>query len=357
MGLFSRNKKEKSKGHHKSALLTVLKHEQLTAESARISFEIPSGMKESYVFKAGQYLNLHCDVNGTILNRSYSICSGESEVLSVAVKAVNGGQASNWLVNNLKAGDEIEVDFPAGNFGLQADAKKHVAFAAGSGITPILSMAKSLEGKDGEMTLFYSNSTQASTFFSADLNALTKTKTHYYYSRETVEGAATGRFDKQLVSEIIKQNLSLLRAEAFYICGPEEMIAGIKEVLEVFGIRPDQIHFELFTTPVLLVPEPTDVVADYTGDSDVSAILDGEVVSIKLHTNGKTVLDALDSAGMDVPYSCKGGVCCTCKAKIIEGSVNMRINYALTDEEVKQGYILTCQSHPTSPVLKIDFDV
>jgi len=357
MGLFSRNKKEKSKAHSKSHVLTVSKHEQLTPESARISFDVPNGMKESYVFKAGQYLNLHCPVNGEILNRSYSICSGENETLSVAVKAVNGGKASSWLVNNLKAGDEIEVDFPQGNFGLKKEVKKHVAFAAGSGITPILSMAKSLEGTDAHLTLFYGNSTHASTFFSEDLKALSNTTTHFFYSRETVEGHKTGRFNKQLISEVIKQDLSLLRAEAFYICGPEEMIVGIKEVLEVFGIKPEQIHFELFTTPVLLAPEPTNVVADFTGDSTVTAVLDGEIVTVSLHTNGKTVLDALDNAGMDVPYSCKGGVCCTCKAKIIEGSVNMRINYALTDEEVKQGYILTCQSHPTSPVLKIDFDV
>lgn len=355
MGLFSRNKKEK-KSHHKSATLTVLNHEQLTSESARISFSIPNDLKEAYKFQAGQYLNLHCPVDGETLNRSYSICSGENEALSVAVKAVNGGKASNWLVHQLKAGDEIEVDFPRGNFGVDKAAKKHVAFAAGSGITPILSIAKALEKTDGELTLFYGNSTQASTFFASDLDALTRTKTHYFFSREAVEGHRNGRFDKQLVSEIIKQDLTLLRAEAFYICGPEEMIVGIKEVLHVFGVKPEQIHFELFTTPVLLVPEPTEVNADFVGESTVTAILDGDVVSVPLHTNGKTVLEALDSVGMDVPYSCKGGVCCTCKAKIIEGSVSMRINYALTDEEVKQGYILTCQSHPTSPVLKIDFD-
>ena len=356
MGLFSR-KKDKAKSHSKSHVLTVAKHERLTPESARISFEVPDSVKESYVFKAGQYLNLHCPVDGEVLNRSYSICSGKDEPLSVAVKSVDGGKASSWLVNKLKAGDEIEVDFPQGNFGLKEDTKKHVAFAAGSGITPILSMAKSLEGTDGHMTLFYGNSTPSGTLFSADLQRLSNTTTHYFYSRETVEGHRTGRFDKQVVSELIKQDLSLLRAEAFYICGPEAMIVGIKEVLEIFGVKPGQIHFELFTAPVLLIPESTTVVADFTGDSKVTAVLDGEVVTVNLHTNGKTVLDALDSAGMDVPYSCKGGVCCTCKAKIIEGSVNMRINYALTDEEVQQGYILTCQSHPTSPVLKIDFDV
>ena len=134
------------------------------------------------------------------------------------------------------------------------------------------------------------------------------------------------------------------------------MIVGIKEVLKVFGVRENQIHFELFTTPVLLAPDPVTVTSGFEGESTVTALLDGEKVEVKLHTNGKTVLEALDNAGMDVPYSCRGGVCCTCKAKIIEGSVRMDINYALTDQEVQQGYILACQSHPTSEVLKIDFD-
>lgn len=354
MGLFSSFKKDKK--NSKSAVLTVAKHERLTPDSVRISFEVPPALKEAYKFKAGQYLNLHCHVGAEKLIRSYSICSGENEQLSVAVKAVKEGKVSHWLVNELKAGDAIEVDFPQGNFGVQSGAKKHVAFAAGSGITPILSMAKAIESSDSQLTLFYGNSTQQNTYFAEDLDALTKTSTHYFFSREAVEGHKNGRFDKQLVSEVIKQDLTLLRADAFYICGPEAMIVNIKEVLNVFGVPDNHIHFELFTPPVLLAPKPTEVVADFKGESTVSAVLDGEVVTIKLATNGKTVLDALDAAGMDVPYSCKGGVCCTCRAKIIEGSAAMRTNYALTDNEVQQGYILTCQSHPTSEVLKIDFD-
>lgn len=134
------------------------------------------------------------------------------------------------------------------------------------------------------------------------------------------------------------------------------MIVGIKEVLEVFGIKEEQVHFELFTPPVLLVPKATEVVAEYSGDCEVTALLNGEKVTVKLNTSGKTILEALDSAGLDVPFSCRGGVCCTCKAKIVEGSAQMRINFALTDQEVAQGYILTCQSHPTSKVLKINYD-
>lgn len=358
MGLFSRSKKKtESVVHKRSAALTVSNHERLTAKAARISFEIPAEASASYNFVPGQYLNLHCEVNGSVLNRSYSICSAPGEPLSVAVKSVEGGVASNWLVNQLTTGTTIEVDFPHGNFGLQTGAKKHVAFAAGSGITPFLSMAKSVEGTDQEITLFYGNSSQSETFFAAELDALKNTTTHYYFSREEVTGHQKGRFDKQTVSEIIKADLSLLRAEAFYICGPEAMIVAVKEVLEVFGVKPAQIHFELFTTPVLMKASETISTAAFSGESTVTAILDGEVTTIKLSTKGKTVLEALDATGMDVPYSCKGGVCCTCKAKILEGSASMKINYALTDEEVKEGYLLTCQAHPTSEILKLDFDV
>src|SRR5689334_23459707 len=176
MGLFSRKKKVETP-HKRSALLTVLKHEDITPNGTRISFDVPAEFADAFAFKPGQYLNLHCPIDGKVLNRSYSICSGKGEPLSVAVKTVSGGAASNWLVHTLKAGDQIEVDFPHGNFGLQQGAKKHVAFAAGSGITPILSMAKALENTDGSMQLFFGNSSQAETFFAKDLDALSNTKT------------------------------------------------------------------------------------------------------------------------------------------------------------------------------------
>lgn len=358
MGIFSRLKKSgKSGKNSRSAKLIVAKHELLTAESARITFTVPEELKSAYDFIPGQYLNLHCEVDGAIRNRSYSICSAPGEPLAVASKAIPAGQVSNWLVNVVTAGHPITVDFPQGNFVLDATAKKHLAFAAGSGITPILSMAKSLENTDSEMTLFYGNARPSQALFLDELAALSQTKTVNYFSRETHEGSYNGRFDKQIVSEIIKSDLSLLRADAFYICGPEEMIIGIKEVLQVFGIKPEQIHYELFTTPVLLASNDTsNSNSNFKGTSQVTAFLDGEQVEISLHTDGKTVLDALDDVGLDVPYSCKGGVCCTCKAKILEGTAKMNVNFALTDEEVKQGYILTCQAHPTSEILKLDFD-
>ncbi len=357
MGLFSRSKKEDSSSKKlRSGEVTVANNEQITAVGSRIHFDIPTDLKDQFIHEPGQYVNVHVTLNGTKHNRSYSICSGAGEKLAIAVKAIDKGLVSNYLVKELKAGDKIELDFPLGNFKLDKKAPNIVCFAAGSGITPFLSFAKSL-GADQHMRLFYGNSKKETAFFMEELQGFSNVSGTFYFSQEKIEGHQEGRLDKHHVSELIKSELSLLRADGFYICGPEEMIMGIQEVLNVFGIAKEKIHFELFTTPVLMKQEETTVVGIFKGISQVSAILDGEVSRIELDTNGKSILDALDKSGMDVPYSCKGGVCCTCKAKIIEGSAQMTINYALTDEEVKEGYILTCQAHPTSEVLKLDFDV
>lgn len=356
MGLFSKFKKDSGSKKLRSGIVTVANNERITAVGSRIHFEIPADLKDQFVYEPGQYVNIHVTLNGTKYSRSYSICSGPNENLAIAVKAIDKGLVSNYLVNELKAGDQLELDFPLGNFKLDQKAPNIVCFAAGSGITPFMSFAKSL-GSNQKMRLIYGNSKMDTTLFMDEIKAFPNVTTTFFFSQEKNEGHQEGRLDKHHVSELIKSELSLLRADGFYICGPEEMIISIQEVLKVFGIAKEKIHFELFTTPVLMKQEETIVVGTFKGVSKVSAILDGEVQHIELNTNGKSILDALDQSGMDVPYSCKGGVCCTCKAKIIEGSAQMTINYALTDEEVKEGYILTCQSHPTSEVLKLDFDV
>lgn len=356
MGLFSRFKKTESTNKNKrSAELTVLKNKKLTADSCQISFIIPDELKADFQYIPGQYLNLHCTINNESVIRSYSICSGTNEDLAVAVKRIQNGKASNWIFNELVAGAKIMVDFPQGNFQVQSNEKSIVAFAAGSGITPILSMAKSLA--ETKIKLFYGNSSPESAMFLSDLTTLSSVELFPYYTKTRIEGAGFGRFNKETIAEIVKGDLSLLNADGYYLCGPEEMIVHVNEVLTTFGVPKDKIHFELFTTPVLLVENNTTKSETFSGTSQVTALLDGEVVKIELSGTGKSILDALDQAGMDVPFSCKGGVCCTCKAKIIEGSAAMNINYALTDEEVANGYILTCQAHPTSAVLKIDYDV
>lgn len=356
MGLFSRFKKtESTSKNRRTAVLTVLQNEQLTADSCRVSFEIPDELQPSFQFTPGQYLNLHCSINNETVVRSYSICSGLNEPLAVAVKRVVGGEVSNWICDNLIAGTTISVDFPQGNFTVAPGSKNIVAFTAGSGITPICSIAKS--ETQSKMKLFYGNSTPQSAMFLNELSALATVELFPYFSKTVIEKAGAGRFTKETVTEIIKADLSLLNSDGFYLCGPEEMIFNVNEVLTTFGVPKQKIHFELFTTPVLLGQKSVISSSEFKGISKVTAILDGEIVQIDLTADGKSILDALDKAGMDVPFSCKGGVCCTCKAKIIEGSASMNINYALTDEEVANGYILTCQAHPTSEILKIDYDV
>lgn len=358
MGFFSKLVGKKDKVSHKRSTLVILKNKEvLTSDSVKLTFTIPPGFKSNFAFKPGQYISVHIPMGDHTEIRSYSICSAPSEEeISIGVKAVKNGKVSNYLFNNAKVGEELLVDYPLGNFTVAPEAKTIVAFAAGSGITPLLSIAKSLEGTDRKMHLFYGSKSLAETMFRKEIKELTQTTTQYFFSKEVDADHHAGRLNKVAVSEVIKSNLSLLRADAFYLCGPEEMIVASKEVLEQFGVKPEQIHFELFTTPVLMKSEEVVSEGNYEGISQLTAIVDGEVHQLEMSTKGKTILDVLDQSGADIPYSCRGGVCCSCKAKVIEGSASMKVNYALTNEEIKNGYILTCQAHPTSQKIKIDFD-
>jgi ring-1,2-phenylacetyl-CoA epoxidase subunit PaaE len=357
MGLFSIFKKTTDSKQPRKVLAKVIGIEQLTDLGKKISFDIPNEYKELFNFVPGQYINVFPVINGEKFSRSYSICSGKDEPLSIGVKAVEKGIVSNYLVYEIKLGDELEIDFPKGNFKLEDSMNSIVCFAAGSGITPFFSFVKSLKPNQN-MKLFYGNSYVRSTFFHKELSGIENPKTTFLFSREHIEGANSGRLDKNTVSEILKSDLSLLNADAFFICGPEAMILEIQELLLIFGVSKAFIHVELFTAPTESKGNVNETISsDFSGTAKVSAILDGEVFRADVTSEGKSVLESLIDAGADAPYSCKGGVCCTCRAKIIEGSARMDVNYSLSDDEVKAGYILTCQAHPTSDVLKIDYDV
>jgi len=355
MGLFSIFKKDK-KQHRGFHGLVVKSIDRLNKNSVKIVFDVPAELSKNFAFTPGQYITLLIEKDGKEERRSYSLCNGPSEDLAVAVKEVPNGTISVYLNRELKQGDELQVSEPAGNFILKATEKNVVAIAAGSGITPIMSIAKQLQSVGGNMRLFYGNRTEEDILFNAELNALSSVKSQFALSGETKDGFLSGRIDKELITSLIKNNLDMLRADAFFICGPEQMIMDVKETLSFFGVSDDKIRFELFTTPVLMVQETVQVQADFSGDSHVKVILDGEVSKFTLNTKGKSLLEAIENSGMDAPYSCKGGVCCSCKAKVIKGSAKMDLNYALTDQEVAKGYILTCQSHPTSEELTISFD-
>lgn len=363
MGIFKKifNKKEQSvetpkkhKGYHS---LTVKSIDKLTPDSVKISFSIPTHLQAQFSFVPGQFINVILPINKNEERRSYSICSSSDEDLAIAVKSLPKGLASVWLNEQVNEGDQIQVSVPEGNFKIDASVKSIVAFAAGSGITPIFSMAKHIEKHGGELHLFYGSKDEENIIFYEELAQLKHTKTTHFLSRQEHVEHKHGRLTKERISSIIKENLTLLKADGFYLCGPEELIVSAKEVLTLFGAPKEKIHFELYTTPVIMQTESTNTVSDFDGLSEVTVLLDDEKISFKLDSVGKTILDTVNDLGYDAPYSCRGGVCCTCKAKVIEGKVNMTLNYSLSDQEVKDGYVLTCQAHPASEKVKLSYDV
>jgi ring-1,2-phenylacetyl-CoA epoxidase subunit PaaE len=355
MGIFDIFKKKEfkpkgSKGFHEVKISLT----RLTKESVQVTFEIPSELKHTFEFIPGQYINVEVFLNGKNQRRSYSICSGKNEALSIAVKAIDKGLVSNWFKAEAKNGDIIHISKPEGGFHLSEGQKNVVAIAAGSGITPILSIAKGLES-DGKMTLFYGNQTSDRAIFLAELNALSCVIPTYYLSQETKEGFKNGRIDKENFTSEIKQNLELLKADSFFICGPEEMIHSTKEVLKFFGVQDSKIKFELFTTPTAIPVTKKEM--NFKGKSHIKVLLDHEVTTFDMQVPGGTILEQVERSGLDVPYSCRGGVCSSCKAKVLEGDVVMKLNYSLTDEEVANGYVLTCQAIPQSEIVSLSYDV
>jgi ring-1,2-phenylacetyl-CoA epoxidase subunit PaaE len=354
MGIFDIfKKKEQNLKVSKGFYEVKLQIERLTKASVKVSFDIPTELNSTFDFIAGQYVNIEVSLNGISQRRSYSICSGKNEPLSIAVKAIDKGIVSNWLNTEAKNGDSIHISKPEGGFHLSEGQKNVVAIAAGSGITPILSIAKSLEG-NGNLNLFYGNQSVDSAIFIQELNALKCVVPTYYLSQETKEGYKKGRIDKENFTSEIKQNLELLKADCFFICGPEEMIHSTKEVLKFFGVQDSKIKFELFTTPTAVPVAKKEM--NFKGKSHIKVMLDHEVTSFDMQVPGGTILEQVEKSGLDVPYSCRGGVCSSCKAKVLEGDVAMKLNYSLTDEEVAKGYVLTCQSIPQSSTVSLSYD-
>lgn len=339
-----------------------------TEDAVSISFEIPEEFKNDYNYKSGQYLTLRADINGEDVRRSYSLCSAPHEnEWRVAVKQVEKGRFSTYANNELQAGMELQVMTPMGNFVVDTNSsndKSYVLFAAGSGITPIISIAKSVLANepDSDVTLFYGNKGMNSIIFKEQLEALKnehmdRLRIIHLLSRESLgSDILKGRIDKEKANELYSAFLKDLNIDAVYVCGPEPMIIGVKESMLENGVDQSKVHFELFTSPT----DPNEKVEMPTNspkiDSNVTIIIDGDEYDIALSSNGEKILDAAQQAGADVPFACKGGVCCTCKAKILEGSASMEVNYALEPDEVDAGYILTCQAHPTSDKLVISFD-
>lgn len=346
-----------------------------TADSISIGFRVPPELKTDFSFIHGQYLTLKLIVNGTELRRSYSICSSPLDPgeIRIAVKKVDGGRASTQLVEQLKPGSKLEVMSPMGNFHTALDpAQEHhyIAFAAGSGITPILSILTTVLRTEhkSKFTLFFGNSDVDRIIFRKKLDELKahhpdRLSVYHILSRgNDVEALFNGRITNEKAVNLLKAFVNDPLHKEFFICGPEQMMVNVSEALERSGVEKKHIHVELFTTPVTSEPKKPETPASSGGEvplkgkARVKIILDGNETEIEVGAKGDSILDTAEAAGLDVPYACKGAVCCTCKARIVEGKVAMDMNYALTDEEVEDGYVLTCQSHPLTERVVVDYD-
>ncbi|BFG70682.1 phenylacetate-CoA oxygenase/reductase subunit PaaK [Sediminibacterium sp. KACHI17] len=351
--------------------LTVREVRRETHDCVSIAFEVPEQLKETFRFLQGQYITLKTKIGGEEVRRSYSICSSPLDhELRVAVKKVPNGVFSTYANELLKAGDSLEVMPPMGKFFtplLSIQKKNYVGFAAGSGITPLLSIIKTTlqTEKESTFTLVYGNRNRHSIIFRETLEALknkymNRFRLIHILSRETTDTPLnSGRIDADKCLTLCDKTIDLQRTDEFFLCGPEEMIFSVKNVLEEKGVAAQKIHFELFTTAGQQNKkiQQLETETDKGPKSKITVKLDGISFDFELSQKGEAILDAALKQGADLPYACKGGVCCTCRAKLVEGQVDMEVNYGLEPDEIEQGFILTCQSHPKSEHVVVDFDI
>lgn len=328
----------------------------------------PQDASVDFSFKAGQYLTLKAEIAGEEVRRSYSLSSTPSDdLLRVGIKEVAGGKFSTYANKEIKKGDVIESMQPDGKFVVSETANKHLAFAAGSGITPILSQIKHVlsTSDDSEFALFYVNKETSSIIYKEELadlkdKYLDRLQIFSLLTREPLDAKLfSGRLDKERCEKIFKSIISPSIYDVAYLCGPEQMILDCKDALIEAGMDSSDIKFELFTASAPKKEGDNVVDSDSApkDEVDVLVVLDGVTTKVKVNPNGKSILDAALDAGMDAPFSCQGGVCCTCRCKMTSGTASMDINYALEPDEVDSNYILSCQAHPTgSGPWVADFD-
>ena len=350
--------------------LTVKEIKKETADCVSVLFDVPEQLKKDFLYEQGQNITLKKIIDGEELRRSYSVCNAPHEKeLKVAVKKVESGKFSCFVNDVLKAGDALDVLPPTGKFNTKLDAanKKHyLAFAAGSGITPVISLIKATLYTEPEsnFTLVFGNKSRSSIIFFEELEAI---KNQYLQrfsfinilSREKTDAAINfGRVDKTKLQELSKL-INYNTVDDFFICGPEEMIFCVKDFLETGGTEKKKIHFELFNTTGKKTTEKAASATSRQGvKSNITVKVDGRSFDVTVALNSNvTILDAALKQGADLPFACKGGMCCTCKAKLVEGEVDMDVTWGLEQEEIDKGFVLTCQSHPKTEKVVVDFDI
>jgi ring-1,2-phenylacetyl-CoA epoxidase subunit PaaE len=349
--------------------LSVAKVHQETRDAVVVTFDVPPELKDSFQYQQGQHLTLRTTIGDEDVRRSYSICSSvQDAALRVAIKRTPGGLFSSWANETLKAGDVLDVMPPMGHFNVPLDAgnsKHYMAFAAGSGITPMLSIIKTtLQAEpNSRFTLFYGNRASSSVIFKTELGDLKdvyldRLNLAYVMSREQQDiELFNGRITKEKAELFIKHWITLGDIDVAFICGPEDMMHGVSAALQEAGMPKSAIKIELFAASIPKHQhKPRPLGAEVRHETEVTVIMDGNHTTFTMDKDKESILDAGLRAGIDMRYSCKGGVCSTCRCKILDGKVDMDVNYALEDYEIARGFALSCQSFPVSDKVVVDFD-
>jgi ring-1,2-phenylacetyl-CoA epoxidase subunit PaaE len=342
-----------------------------TKDCSVLSFEIPQELKQEFQYKQGQHLTLRSIINGQDTRRSYSLCSSPIEnTWKIAVKKINGGLFSTFVNDTLKKGDTIEVMAPNGEFNVAIDSEKpknYIVFAAGSGITPILSIIKThlISEPNSTFKLFYLNRTVKSIIFKEEIEQLKNTyfdrfEIFHFLTKEhrSIE-LLNGRFTQEKLQILTKNIIDIPSTDECFICGPEQMIFLIRDELVAAGLDKNKIHYELFTSGITEEDKArmAKIVEKKVEGTDVTIIDGGKEFHFVMDDDFDNILDGALAAGADLPFACKGGVCSTCKCKVVSGTVEMKINYALDENEVAKGLVLSCQAVPTSEKVVVDFGV
>lgn len=342
-----------------------------TKDTSVVTFDIPEALQKEFKFSQGQHLTLKTLINGEDVRRSYSLCSSPFDnQWKVAVKEIPGGKFSTFVNAELKAGDELDVMPPSGTFGVECnpnEAKNYLFFAAGSGITPILSMIKAHLAAEPNSTckLFYVNRTAKSIIFKEALEQLRNTyfgrlEIYYFLTKEKRDiELFNGRFDDEKMKVLTKTFIDIPDTNEVFLCGPEDMVSYVSNYLAEVGLPKELIHFELFVKGLTEEDKKrVERLSEQKIDGVEVVIIDGgKEFRFTMQQDDDNILDGALTAGADLPFACKGGVCSTCKCQVMEGEVEMKINYALEEDEVAQNYVLSCQAVPTTKRVVVDFDV
>jgi ring-1,2-phenylacetyl-CoA epoxidase subunit PaaE len=339
-----------------------------TDDAVSMTFKVPNELADDYAFAPGQYLTLRTTMDGEEVRRSYSICSGPDDgELRIAVKKIDGGAFSSWAADELRPGDELDVMTPTGRFGITAapdEARVYVGFAAGSGITPILSIVKGVLAREpnSRVFLFYGNRATAGVMFLEALEDLKDRFMQRFSLFHVISGEEQdlpilhGRLDGEKVRVVLRSLVPASSVDHVFICGPTAMSEDIEATCRDIGIAEDRIHVERFVSGLGGKPRPKAVIAPSAPPKAfASLIIDGKRRDVPV-AEGEAILDAALRAGMDLPFACKGGMCSTCRAKLVEGTAEMDVNYSLEPWELKAGFVLTCQAKPVSDKVVVDYD-